>query len=300
MSIQILSSGATPARKLTDAIPSFSSSLSDKRRSTLPAAYVRLLYVQTPSNRRKKQLASDILWNTEEGQTWRRQTAQYLWDRSPHLRGGRTPMQVLRLLWPTFSESQLFEAARSALGDDPRRAGRKVFDMKWAGFENALRGLFFREGETYQQAMQRLDAPTSDLAQIACAGQMFSGHSDCLIREARRLRREEYDGALRSQQIELERSRQRTASNQEMARQLDLALLELGRLTDQVVVGGGAGDITSDEAVTFIPEEDNAPVAADDAAIEETQKRKKVIRNVAIGTAALAGAGAAAFYLLRK
>ena len=86
--------------------------------------------------------------------------------------------------------------------------------------------------------------------------------------------------------------------NQELARELDLALLELGRLTDQVVIGGGEDDITSEEAVTFIPEDDTL-VAADDAAIVETEKRKKVIRNVAIGTAAPL-ARRCCFYILRK
>lgn len=301
MSIQILSRGAFPARKLTEAIPSISNSLSNKRSGTLPPDYVRLLYVQTPSNRRKAQLASDVIWNTGEGQEWRRQYAQDLWDRSPIIRGGRTPMQLLRALWPQlFNGSALIEVARRILGDSTVGTNRKVFDLKWGSFENNLRSLFFREGETYEQAMFRLDTATSDLAQIACAGRLMSGYPDCLTQEAQRLRREEYDGALRSRRIELERANQQAGANQELRQQLNLAIAELDRLTSVIVGGGGAGDITSDEAVTFVPEGDSSLVTADDAAIEKAQKQKKVIRNVAIGTAALAGMGAAAFFILRK
>ena len=182
MSIQILTSGKFPARKLTDAIPSISSALSDKRRATLPAAYVRLLYVQTISSRRKAQLACDVIWNTEEGQAWRRQKAQELWSLNPLLQSS-TPMQVLRRLWPTIRESTLIAVATQILGDDPRRAGRKVFDLKWSGFENSLRSLFFREGETYQQAMARLDAATRDASQRACVGRFDYGA--CLAEQGR-------------------------------------------------------------------------------------------------------------------
>ena len=54
-------------------------------------------------------------------------------------------MQVLRRLWPTIRESTLIAVAtqilRTTLG-----AGRKVFDLKWSGFETRC-SLFFREGK---------------------------------------------------------------------------------------------------------------------------------------------------------
>jgi len=288
MAIRLIAGGKFPARKLDDVIPNIGSELSSGR---IGWPYIRLLYVQTDPSRRRAQLAADVLWNTEAGRQWRVKTAQKLYKEA-FIKLGSTPMKHLAMYWPQFSEGYLKAQAIEILGKNSR--GQNIFDLAWTRFENNLRTILWNEGETYDQATRRIEGGVRATAQAACAGVAFPQVPACIEENTTRIRREGFDMALRRYEIALERGNLQTWQLQKLNLNLNLAQTEIERLLQNQILGGADGDITRDDAL--VPADTDSELLADDAAVGEEQ-RKKTVRNVAIGSAALLGTGIASYLL---